>query len=90
MDSDTPHLDGNAAAGLLEEIFPFDITTAQAICAGCNAMEPVGAHTAYVNCPGLVIRCLHCESVLIRVVHGPGRYWLDLHGVSCLEIFERA
>ena len=35
-------LDGNAAAGLLAEIFAFDVTVARAICAGCGAEAPVG------------------------------------------------
>ena len=34
-DSDL-RLDGNAAGGLLNEIFPFEMTTAQATCAGCG------------------------------------------------------
>ena len=29
-------LDGNAAGGLLNEIFPFEMTAAEATCAGCG------------------------------------------------------
>jgi hypothetical protein len=35
-DSD-PALDANAAAGLLQEIFVIDVTTAQVECAPCGA-----------------------------------------------------
>jgi ribosomal protein S27E len=81
-------LDGNAMAGLLSEIFPFEMTTARTRCAGCGAMEAVGRQTVYADAPGTVMRCLHCESVLIRIVHGGGRYWLDMRGVACLEVEE--
>ena len=30
-------LDGNAAAGILQEIFPFEMTLVQATCTGCGA-----------------------------------------------------
>jgi hypothetical protein len=30
-------LDGNAAAGTLQEIFPFEMTLVQATCTGCGA-----------------------------------------------------
>ena len=33
----THHLDGNAAAGELSEVFAADLTTATATCAGCGA-----------------------------------------------------
>jgi hypothetical protein len=51
-------------------------------------MEPAGAELVYADAPGMVMRCVHCESVLIKVVHGGGRYWLDMRGVGCLQIVE--
>lgn len=86
MNEDEGRLDGNAAGGLLAEIFPFDMTIARAQCAGCLITEPVGAEMVYTDAPGMVIRCLHCQSVLIRVVQGGGRYWVDMRGLLCLEI----
>lgn len=85
---DERRVDGNAAAGLLGEIFSFEMTTVNSQCASCGRMEPVGAELVYADAPGLVMRCVHCESVLIRVVHGDGRYWLDARGVSCLQFVE--
>jgi hypothetical protein len=26
--------------------------------------------------------------VLMRIVHGRGRYWIDLSGIRCLELIE--
>ena len=79
-------LDGNAAAGVLEEILPFEMTMAQIHCAGCGAVESVGAEVVYMDAPGMVMRCVHCESVLMTMVHGGGRYWIEMRGVSCLQI----
>ena len=88
MEREERRLDGNAAAGLLGEIFPFEMTTVKALCAACGAMEPVGAELVYMDAPGVVVRCLHCESVLIHVAHGGKRYWLDMRGAACLQIAE--
>jgi uncharacterized protein DUF6510 len=33
-----------------------------------------------------VLRCPTCESVLMRVVRGPDRTWLDLRGLRTLQI----
>ncbi len=79
-------LDGNAVAGLLGEIFPFDMTLASTVCAGCGALDRVGALLVYDRAPGVVIRCARCEAVQIRIVSDAGRYWLDLRGVSCVML----
>jgi ribosomal protein S27E len=79
-------LDGNAAAGPLQEIFPFDMTLVQATCAGCGASNAIGALTVYKHSMGTVVRCPSCESVLIRVAQTKGRYWLDMRGVRVLQI----
>jgi hypothetical protein len=89
MDVEERRLGGNAAAGLLSEIFPFEMTTVRTLCASCGAMEPAGAQPVYVDAPGVVMRCLHCAGVLIKVVHGGGRYWLDMRGVACLQVDEQ-
>jgi hypothetical protein len=86
MDSGDLKLDGNAVAGLLHTIFAYEMTTASAICNRCGSSDPVGTLMVYNQAPGTVIRCPTCDNVLIRVVHGRGRYWLDLRGMRSLEI----
>jgi hypothetical protein len=86
MEVENRRLDGNAAAGLLEEIFPFEMTMAHVRCAACAAVEPVGAEMAYMDAPGMVLRCVHCEGVLLTIVHGDGRYWLAMRGAVWLQI----
>lgn len=78
-------LDGNAIGGLLREIFTMEMTTAETTCAGCGAVNIVGRVDVYLNAPGAVVRCPSCEQVLMRIVHGRGRYWVDLTGTRCLE-----
>jgi Zn finger protein HypA/HybF involved in hydrogenase expression len=78
-------VDGNAIAGLLREIFTMEMTNAESTCAGCGKVQAVGRVDVYMNAPGVVVRCPACEQVLMRIVHGRGRYWIDLTGTRCLE-----
>ena len=41
---------------------------------------------AYLQAPGMVLRCASCDAVQIRLVHAPSRAWLDLRGIDMLEI----
>jgi uncharacterized Zn finger protein len=83
-------LDGNAIAGLLREIFSVEMTEASTTCAGCGTVNAVGRVDVYMNAPGAVVRCPACGQVLMRIVRGGGRYWLDLTGVRCLEFADAA
>ena len=78
-------LDGNAAAGVLAEVFVSECTTAMTRCDACGAVEMVGALKAYVQAPGTVLRCRHCESVLLRVVRGAGSCWVDVRGLTWMQ-----
>jgi NAD-dependent SIR2 family protein deacetylase len=79
-------LDGNAAGGLLNEIFPFEMTTAETTCTGCSATRPVGELMLYQHGMGAILRCPNCDGALIRMTHIRGYYLLDLSGTSCLRI----
>jgi len=80
------HVDGNALAGDLREISAVDLTTATGRCAGCGHRGEVASLRVYTNAPGLVARCPQCEEVVLRLVRGPDRAWLDLRGTVSLEI----
>ena len=79
-------LDGNAVGGLFADVFVAEITAAATRCDGCGAVEAVGALRAYVGGPGTVLRCLHCESVVMRIVRDGDRCWLDLRGLRWLQL----
>ena len=81
-------LDGNAIGGLLREIFVMEMTAAQGTCASCGAVNEMGRLHVYVHAPGTVVRCPACEAVLMRIVRGRGRYWIDLSGIRTLELIE--
>jgi ribosomal protein S27E len=83
---DENRLDGNAAGGVLGEIFPFEMTSAQAACVSCGAVWRVGQMMVYAHEMGTIVRCATCDNALIRVARGQGRYWLDLRGVGYLQI----
>ena len=78
-------LDGNAVAGLLQDVFGAEMTDAVGTCAGCGASEPVGAIHVYRGA-GVVLCCPHCDNVLMKVVKADTRVWLALPGVRSLEV----
>lgn len=82
-------LDGNVAAGALSEMFRVELTAATAWCAGCGRGAPLAETVSYVAAPGLVLRCRGCEHVMVRLVVGRQRRWLDLTGVTVLEMAAR-
>ena len=55
MSDESLRLDGNAAAGLLAEIIPFEMTSAQSECAGCGQVRPLGALMLYGGEMGAVL-----------------------------------
>ena len=78
-------LDGNAVAGLLQEVFAVEITTAVGTCASCRAAGPVGAVHVYRGA-GIVLRCPHCGNTLAKIVKSDSRAWIDLTGNRVLEV----
>jgi DNA-directed RNA polymerase subunit RPC12/RpoP len=79
-------LDGNALGGMLQELFGVEMTVAEAVCANCHQHNQVGRADVYMNAPGVVARCPSCGHVILRLVRGRGRVWLDPSGIRCLEI----
>jgi hypothetical protein len=80
------HLDGNAAAGELSNLFAVDVTAAKGQCSHCGGVKPFAQARLYVGGPGLVARCADCENVLLRLVKAQQRVLLDLRGMSYLSV----
>ena len=80
------HMDGNVLGGELGELFTVDITTAAGQCASCGATGTIAQTLVYADAPGLIARCPACGEVMLRLVRGPGRAWLDLRGIACLQL----
>ena len=79
-------LDGNAAAGTLEEVFNFEMTLAVAACGQCGTDLPLGAAMLYAHGMGMVVRCSTCDHALMRIARIRGAYYLDLSGMSRLVL----
>jgi Family of unknown function (DUF6510) len=78
-------LDGNAAAGTLEEIFFFEVTNAEYTCEGCGRTDRIGAAIVYeVRGLGTIVRCPSCDNALIRLAHNRERHMVDLRGMRYL------
>jgi hypothetical protein len=79
-------LDGNAAAGLLQQIFAIDVTTARIMCASCESIQPLAALRLYGLPMGNVLRCPQCQAALIRAVARDQACWIDFRGASTLRL----
>ena len=86
---DGHHLDGNAAAGLLREVFAVEMTVATAVCEGCGREAAVAELTLYGGALGAVLRCPGCDLAMIRLAATPAGCRLDMRGVALLR-FARA
>jgi len=82
MSDEEARLDGNAAAGILSELFVSDLTTARATCAHCGTIRALGAMLVYAHGMGTVMRCPSCDAVVLRAARTPTRLWLDLTGAK--------
>jgi Family of unknown function (DUF6510) len=84
--ADALRLDGNAAAGILSELFVPDLTAARATCAGCGATRAVGALVVYAHGMGTVVRCPGCDAVILCVTRTATQIWLDATGARRIII----
>jgi hypothetical protein len=78
-------LDGNRAAGLLQEVFGAEMTTAAATCASCGSVAPIGEGDLYLGGPGTVIRCRTCTNILIVITQVRDMNCVDLMGIRALD-----
>jgi hypothetical protein len=79
-------LDGNAAAGLLQEIFGAEMTASPTECAHCGNESDMGGLVAYTQGPGIVLRCPACMQVVLRITQTPEATYLDARGAVYLRL----
>ena len=65
-------LDGNAVAGLLQELFGTELTDMPHGCGSCGAVRAIGAHRLHRGA-GVVLRCLVCSDVALVVATAHNR-----------------
>jgi ribosomal protein S27E len=78
--------DGTALAGPLHDVFRVEVTTAIGRCTGCGRTGPMAEVRVFDRAPGVVARCPVCDQVLVRLVRDRGRAWLDLRGLTYLQL----
>jgi hypothetical protein len=83
MSSPDRHTDGNAIAGLLQEILVPEMTAAIRACQSCRAHNPIGEHRLYEGA-GLVLRCPHCGDLAACIGTHAGGHAVTLHGTWLL------
>jgi len=79
-------LDGNAAGGLLREVFAFDATAARATCSGCAKTAPMAELRLYAIELGAILRCPSCDEAVLRIGRTPRGLWLDLRGAATVAV----
>lgn len=80
MYSDERRLDGNAVGGELAAYFNgIDMTAALRRCSECLQTATLAEHIAYVDAPGIVLRCPECDAVGMTLAGSAGHrvLWLD-------------
>jgi ribosomal protein S27E len=80
------HLDGNAAGGVLLEVFAHEMTTAMGTCASCGTTAAMATAHVYMGGPGTVLRCPNCGDVLMCIVDAGGDVHLDLSGLRRIVV----
>ncbi|HEX5878590.1 MAG TPA: DUF6510 family protein [Actinomycetota bacterium] len=86
MTSSNVWSDGNALAGPLHDVFRVDLTTAIGRCTNCGREGLMAEVRVFDHAPGVIARCPTCDQVLVRLVRGPDRAWLDLRGLAYLQL----
>ena len=82
-------VDGNAIAGLLQDVFELDMTASPVECANCGQGNELGALLAFTQSPGAVLRCPACEEVVLRMVETPDAIYLDARGAAHIRLQRR-
>ncbi len=80
------HLDGNALAGPLSEVFASDMTASRGRCANCGDVSVLAQALVYPTETGTVAKCAACGSVLLTLVAEDDRMWVSLSGLSAFEV----
>ena len=78
--------DGNALAGPFQDVLCVEISAAIGRCTNCGRTGPMAEARVFDHAPGVVARCPACDQVLVRLVNGPSRAWLDLRGLTYLQL----
>ena len=83
--NDPGPVDGNAVAGMLRELFAFDMTTAMLACNGCGSVAELAEIRVYGGTMGSIFRCIHCDTAVLRIARTPRGFNIDARGARRFE-----
>ena len=78
-------VDGNAAAGLLADVFGDDMTALMGVCGGCSASAPLAETTVELDETAAIVRCRSCTHTLLTVLRTPSGIRLVIGTLRELE-----
>ncbi|CAH0242584.1 hypothetical protein SRABI76_03040 [Microbacterium oxydans] len=78
-------VDGNAAGGVLLEIFGRDMTAALATCRHCEHEAALADAVAEMDQAGVILLCRGCRHTLLTSLASEGERTLDIGGLSRLR-----
>ncbi|WP_374977949.1 DUF6510 family protein [Microbacterium trichothecenolyticum] len=61
-------VDGNAAAGMLWDVFGADVTALVGVCGGCGDASPVAEAVVELDETAAIVRCRSCTHTLFTVL----------------------
>jgi len=86
MTDEVARLDGNAAAGPLSRFFAFEATNLRVTCASCGAETVLGRLHLYGGSRAMILRCIRCGEVNLRLLEVGPSLRLDLRGAALLAL----
>lgn len=78
-------VDGNAAGGILLELFGRDMTGARAVCRHCDRDAELADAVAEIDRDGLILLCRGCGRTLLTYLRTADRRILEFGGLSGLQ-----
>ena len=61
-------VDGNAAAGMLWDVFGADVTALVGVCGGCGDASPLAEAVVEIDEMAAIVRCRSCTHTLFTVL----------------------
>ncbi|MEV4688212.1 DUF6510 family protein [Microbacterium sp. LWH3-1.2] len=71
-------VDGNAAAGMLWDVFGADVTVLVGVCGGCGDASPLAEAVVELDETAAIVRCRSCTHTLFTVLRDRERVRLVL------------
>ncbi|NQX10239.1 hypothetical protein HQQ80_01220 [Microbacteriaceae bacterium VKM Ac-2855] len=79
-------VDGNAVAGLLEQLLVGDATLMTGECSGCRARAPLAQAIVELDPEGAIVMCRTCSHTLFTVLTRAGVVQMEIAGLRSIAV----